>query len=65
MVEPLARSLAAAPIEEEELTVDTVAALDRARFPGARRGYPAGGDPAGVWNRALIEDLLPERVTIS
>lgn len=31
MVEPLARSLALAPIEEEELTEETAAALDRAR----------------------------------
>ncbi len=31
MVEPLARSLALAPPEEEELTPETAAALDRAR----------------------------------
>ena len=31
MVEPLSRSLASAPIEEEELTPETAAALDRAR----------------------------------
>ena len=31
MVEPLARSLALAPVEEEELTEETAAALDRAR----------------------------------
>ena len=31
MVEPLARSLALAPVEEEDLTEETVAALDRAR----------------------------------
>ena len=31
MVEPLARSLALAPVEEEEITPDTAAALDRAR----------------------------------
>jgi hypothetical protein len=31
MVEPLARSLALAPVEEEELTPETKAALDRAR----------------------------------
>ena len=36
MVEPLARSLAAAPLEEEELTPETVAALDRARASLAR-----------------------------
>ena len=31
MVEPLSRSLAAAPVEDEELTPETAAALDRAR----------------------------------
>ncbi len=31
MVEPLSRSLALAPVEEEEITADTAAALDRAR----------------------------------
>jgi hypothetical protein len=30
MVEPLARSLALAPVEEEDLTEETAAALDRA-----------------------------------
>ena len=31
MVEPLARSLALAPVEEDEVTPETAAALDRAR----------------------------------
>jgi hypothetical protein len=31
MVEPLARSLALAPVEEEDITVETAAALDRSR----------------------------------
>ena len=31
MVEPLSRSLALAPIEDEEITPDTAAALDLAR----------------------------------
>jgi hypothetical protein len=31
MVEPPARSLALAPVEEEDLTAETAAALDRAR----------------------------------
>ena len=31
MVEPLSRSLALAPLEEEEVTSETAAALDRAR----------------------------------
>jgi hypothetical protein len=31
MVEPLARSLAEAPVEEEEITPETAAAVDRAR----------------------------------
>ena len=31
MVEPLARSLAMAPVEDEDLTPETAAALDRAR----------------------------------
>jgi hypothetical protein len=31
MVEPLTRSLALAPVEEEEITPETAAALDRAR----------------------------------
>ncbi len=31
MVEPLARSLALAPVEDEEITPETAAALDRAR----------------------------------
>ncbi len=31
MVEPLARSLALAPVDEEEITPETAAALDRAR----------------------------------
>ncbi len=36
MVEPLARSLALAPVEEEEITPETAAALDRARASLAR-----------------------------
>lgn len=36
MVESLSRSLASAPIEEEELTPETAAALDRARTSLAR-----------------------------
>ncbi len=36
MVEPVARSLALAPVEEEELTSETAAALDRARASLAR-----------------------------
>ena len=31
MAEPLSRSLALAPVEEEEITADTAAALDNAR----------------------------------
>lgn len=41
MVEPLARSLALARVEEEGLTPDTAAALDRARASLARgEGIP-------------------------
>jgi hypothetical protein len=41
MVEPLARSLANAPEEQEEITVETAAALDRARASLARgEGIP-------------------------
>lgn len=41
MVEPLSRSLAAAPVDEEELTSETAAALDRARASLARgEGVP-------------------------
>jgi hypothetical protein len=36
MVEPLSRSLASAPVEEEEITPDTAAAIDRARASVAR-----------------------------
>lgn len=36
MVEPLARSLALAPVEEEEITPETSEALDRARTSLAR-----------------------------
>ena len=41
MVEPLARSLALAPVEEEVLTPETTSALDRARASLARgEGIP-------------------------
>ncbi len=41
MVEPLSRSLALAPAEEEEITPETAAALDRARASLARgEGIP-------------------------
>ena len=41
MVEPLERSLAVAPVEEEALTSETAAALDRARASLARgEGIP-------------------------
>jgi hypothetical protein len=41
MVEPLARSLALAQVEDEDLTPDTAAALDRARASLARgEGVP-------------------------
>jgi hypothetical protein len=36
MVEPLSRSLAAVPVEEEEVTPETAAALERARASLAR-----------------------------
>lgn len=36
MIEPLARSLALAQVEEEEITPDTAAALDRSRASLAR-----------------------------
>ena len=37
MVEPLARSLALAPVEEEEITPETAQALDRARASPAAK----------------------------
>jgi hypothetical protein len=41
MVEPLSRSLALAPVEEEEITADTAAAIDRARASLSRgEGIP-------------------------
>jgi hypothetical protein len=41
MVEPLSRSLASAPVEDEELTPETAASLDRARASLARgEGIP-------------------------
>jgi len=41
MVEPLARSLALAPVEDEEITSETAAALERARASLARgEGIP-------------------------
>jgi len=41
MVEPLSRSLASAPSEEEEITPETAAAIDRARASLARgEGIP-------------------------
>lgn len=41
MVEPLARSLALAPVEDEDLTAEAAAALDRARASLARgEGVP-------------------------
>jgi len=36
MVEPLSKSLSSAPVEEEELTPETIAALDQARASIAR-----------------------------
>lgn len=36
LVEPLARSLASAPLEEEDVTADTAATIDRARQSLAR-----------------------------
>ncbi len=36
MIEPLSRSLAMAPVEDEELTPETAVALDRARASLAR-----------------------------
>jgi hypothetical protein len=41
MVKPLSRSLALAPVEDEEITLETAAALDRARASLARgEGIP-------------------------
>ena len=41
MVEPLSRSLSLAPVEDEEITPETAAALDRARASLARgEGIP-------------------------
>ncbi len=41
MVEPLSHSLASAPVDEEEITAETAAAVDRARASLARgEGIP-------------------------
>jgi hypothetical protein len=41
MTDPVARSLASAPVEDEEITPETAAALDRARASIARgEGIP-------------------------
>ncbi len=44
LVEPLARSLALAQVEDEDLTPDTAAALDRARASLARGEGISPGD---------------------
>jgi len=59
MVEHLARSLALAPVEEEGLTPDTAAALDRARFTRSQRGHPARRNPARIRPEAVSEDAAP------
>ena len=41
MLDPIVRSIASAPVEEEEITSETAAALDRARASLARgKGIP-------------------------
>jgi hypothetical protein len=49
MVEPLSRSLALAPLEEEEVTPETAAALDRARASLAR------GD--GILHEEILQEF--------
>lgn len=53
LVEPLARSLALAPVEEEEITPETAAALERARASLAR------GD--GVPHEEILREFGPSQ----
>ena len=46
LIEPLSRPLATAAVEEEELTPETAAGLERAsRLAGSWRGYPSSRCP--------------------
>ena len=49
MIEPLSQSLAKAPVEEEELTPETAAALDR-----ARASSPPGG---GIAHEEILHEF--------
>ena len=53
LVEPLARSLALAPVEEEEITPETAAALERGRASLAR------GD--GVPHEEILREFGPSQ----
>jgi len=65
MVEPLARSLALAPVEEEEITPDTAAALDRARISLPRgEGIPHEQILAEFASETVSEDGAPERIAV-
>ena len=64
MVEPLSRSLALAPVEEEEITPETAAALDRARASLARGGRRPCRDPARVRAEVMSEEAASERIVV-
>ena len=61
MVEPLSRSLASAPAEEEEITPETAAAIDRARASLARgEGIPLDPEAKKVVKQVLDSMILQQ-----
>jgi hypothetical protein len=61
----LRRSLAFAPVDEEEITPETAAALDRARASLARgEGIPHEHIVHRVRIEAVSEDAAPERIAV-
>ncbi|HBY62876.1 MAG TPA: hypothetical protein DEH78_23890 [Solibacterales bacterium] len=53
MVEPLARSLALAPVDEEEIAPETAAAIDRSRASLSR------GE--GIPHEEILREFVPKR----
>jgi hypothetical protein len=59
MANPLARSLALAPVEEEDVTAETAAALDRARASLAQGEGISHGDILREFGLNPARDLPP------
>jgi hypothetical protein len=65
MLDPVSLAIANAPVEEEEITTETAAALERARaFANPRWRHPTRRDPARIRPEKMTEEPAPGRTAL-